>query len=92
MTATGPQEMAWDEPGPEEMTVAVPYEAVLDLVDLLGAMARLCTAQPEALDAVIGASGCGGYDAAALAAAAAANAWLLAATAGLAGPCPEPAI
>jgi hypothetical protein len=65
----------------EAATVAVPYEAVIDLIDLLGFFAALCCDQQPTIDAaIVGLARNRTHRAAALAARSATTAWALAAT------------
>ena len=76
-----PREITELETTLEASTVAVPYEAVVDLVELLGFFAALCAHQQAAIDAAIGRlAGNHRHRAAALAARSATTAWALAAT------------
>ena len=52
----------WGAPGqttPDQITVAVPYEAVVDLIEPLRLVAALCSDQQPAIDAAIYSSGAG---------------------------------
>jgi hypothetical protein len=76
-----PEEITGPEATHDQTTVAVPYEAVVDLVELLDFFAALCCHQQPAMDAAIaGLAGSHGHRAAALAARSATTAWALAAT------------
>jgi hypothetical protein len=79
--SAGPEQITGTEATPDETTVAVPYEAAVDLIELLGFFAALCCDQQPAIDAAIcKSSGSHTHRAAVLAVRSAATAWALAAT------------
>jgi hypothetical protein len=76
-----PAEITEAETTPDQITVAVPYETVVDLIELLGLVGALCRDRRPAIDATIaGLAGNHTHCAAALAARSTAMAWALAAT------------